>query len=110
MLIVFDNSVNQAHINEYCIENPRIKYLATSRSNEWDTIMQIKKFSPDESSKKLQGVLDVVDDGDCSEDQFGEVKAPRLVRRSGGGWGGGVGKSSPILTMPMHALCTPLHS
>ena len=57
MLTVFDNCVNQAHINEYCIENPRIKYLATSRSNEWDTIMQIKKFSPDESLVFLQSLI-----------------------------------------------------
>ena len=57
MLIVFDNCVNQAHINQYCIENPKIKYLATSRSNEWNTIMNVKKFSPDESLAFLQSLI-----------------------------------------------------
>ena len=57
MLIVFDNCVNQAQINQYCIENPRIKYLATSKSNEWATIMKVKKFSPDESLAFLQSLI-----------------------------------------------------
>ena len=57
MLIVFDNCANQAQINQYCVENPRIKYMVTSRSNEWDTIMQIKQFSPDESLAYLQSLV-----------------------------------------------------
>ena len=57
MLIVFDNCINQAHISEYCIENPRIKYLATSRSKEWDALLQVQKFSPDASLAFLQGLI-----------------------------------------------------
>ena len=57
MLVVFDNCVNQEHVDQYCIENPRIKYLATSRSNEWDTVLPIKKLSPDASFAYLQSLI-----------------------------------------------------
>ena len=57
MLVLFDNCANQAQIDEYCVENPRVKYLATSRSTEWEDLIQIKKLTPDASLAFLQSLI-----------------------------------------------------
>ena len=54
ILTVFNNSVKQAQITTYCIEYPRILYLDSSRSNQWEEKLQVKLLSPDDFLEFLQ--------------------------------------------------------
>ena len=54
ILIIFDNAKNQSQIDKYLTKNPKVKYIVTSRSEEWSEKILIKQLNIEDSINLLQ--------------------------------------------------------
>ena len=57
VLIILDNSINQSQIRKFYTDNTKIKYLASSISEEWEQKILVPQLSPETSVKILQNNL-----------------------------------------------------
>ena len=57
ILIIFYNAANEKQIMNYIVDNPKINYLATSRSQDWEYKIQIPQLAPEVSLAYQQILL-----------------------------------------------------